>query len=201
MVAINFNLMIGDLVNSEFISLMTVDLAKELISSFGFGSVEEPPEAETSPVPPAAAQAPQPVPVPVSEPQPVKQQPIQQKPAVKQSAARPDPRPNYDVQSAAYQSFDEEENQLTDDQSNNLNMIMSVPLEIMVEIGRTTKKIKDILDFTSGTILELDKQAGSQVDVFVNGKQIAKGDVVVVDDFYGVRITEISSNSEIMKVL
>ncbi len=80
-------------------------------------------------------------------------------------------------------------------------MIMSVPLQITVEIGRTTKKIKDILDFTSGTIVELDKQAGSQVDVFVNGKQIAKGDVVVVDDFYGVRITEISSNSEIMKLL
>ncbi len=78
---------------------------------------------------------------------------------------------------------------------------MSVPLQITVEIGRTTKKIKDILDFTSGTIVELDKQAGSQVDVFVNGKQIAKGDVVVVDDFYGVRITEISSNSEIMKLL
>lgn len=125
-------------------------------------------------MPPAAAPAPQPVPVPVSEPQPVKQQPIQQKPAVKQSAARPDPRPNYDVQSAAYQSFDEEENQLTDDQSNNLNMIMSVPLEIMVEIGRTTKKIKDILDFTSGTILELDKQAGSQVDVLLMVSRLLK---------------------------
>jgi len=57
------------------------------------------------------------------------------------------------------------------------------------------------LDFTPGTIVDLDKQAGSQVDVFVNGKQVAKGDVVIVDDYYGVRITEISSNSEIMELL
>ena len=78
---------------------------------------------------------------------------------------------------------------------------MSVPLQITVEIGRTKKPIKDILDFTSGTIVELDKQAGSQVDVFVNGKPIAKGDVVVVDDFYGVRITEVLSNNEIMKLI
>ena len=83
---------------------------------------------------------------------------------------------------------------------NNLNMIMSVPLQISVEIGRTTKPIKDILDFTSGTIVELDKQAGSQIDVYVNGKRIARGDVVVVDDFYGVRITEVLS-SEIMKLI
>jgi flagellar motor switch protein FliN/FliY len=79
-------------------------------------------------------------------------------------------------------------------------MIMSVPLQITVEIGRTTKKIKEILDFSSGTIVELNRQAGSQVDVFVNGKAIAKGNVVVVDDNYGVRITEVM-NSEIMKLL
>jgi flagellar motor switch protein FliN/FliY len=78
---------------------------------------------------------------------------------------------------------------------------LSVPLQITVEIGRASRKIKDILDFSSGTIVELNKQAGSQVDIFVNGKAIAKGDVVVVDDYYGVRITEVSSNSEIIKAL
>ncbi len=90
---------------------------------------------------------------------------------------------------------------LTTDQSNNLNMILSVPLEVTVEIGSTKRKIKEILDFTTGTILELDKQAGSQVDIFVNGQRIAKGDVVVVDDYYGVRITEISSNVDIINAL
>lgn len=201
LVAVNFNLMIGDLVNSEFISLMTVSLAKELTSTFGFGSPEPEPEPIPEVIPPTPA--PQPAPAPVSAPpQPPRQQPAPApRPAARQNVPRPEPRPSYEVQSASYQSFDEDENMLTDDQSNNLNMIMSVPLQITVEIGRTTKKIKDILDFTSGTIVELDKQAGSQVDVFVNGRQIAKGDVVVVDDFYGVRITEISSNSEIMKLL
>ncbi|WP_444659911.1 flagellar motor switch protein FliN [Caproiciproducens sp. R2] len=101
----------------------------------------------------------------------------------------------------SYQSFDEADSILTSDQSSNLNMIMSVPLQITVEIGRIRKPIKDILDFTSGTIVGLDKQAGSQVDIFVNGKPIAKGDVVVVDDFYGVRITEVLSNNEIMKLI
>lgn len=80
-------------------------------------------------------------------------------------------------------------------------MIMTVPLQITVEIGRTKKKIKEILEFNSGTIIELNKQAGTSVDIFVNGQAIAKGDVVVVDDYYGVRITEVSSNSEILKLL
>ncbi|HEX2985418.1 MAG TPA: flagellar motor switch phosphatase FliY [Caproiciproducens sp.] len=205
-VAIHFSLMIGDMVNSEFISLMTVDLAKELISTFGFGAAADPapapspaPQPAPAPTPkpaPAPAPKPQPVPVPQPTPAPAYQQPARQIPAA------PAPAPiNYDVRSASYQSFDEDGTVLTDDQSSNLSLIMSVPLEITVEIGRTTRKIKEILDFTSGTILELDKQAGQQVDVFVNGKQIAKGDVVVVDDFYGVRITEVSSNSEIMKLL
>lgn len=211
-VAINFSLMIGDLINSEFISLMTVDLAKELISTFGFGAAEEPAEPAAPVQPQIAVPQPAPAPVPAPTPAPVRQSAPAPtaapapapapRPAVRQAPARPEPAvQNYDVRSATYQSFDEQDNLLTDDQSSNLNLIMSVPLEITVEIGRTTKKIKEILDFTTGTILELDKQAGQQVDVFVNGKQIAKGDVVVVDDFYGVRITEISSNSEIMKLL
>ncbi len=90
---------------------------------------------------------------------------------------------------------------MTHNETNNLNVILSVPLQITVEIGRTSKKIKDILNFTTGTIVELDKQAGSQVDVYVNGQVIAKGNVVVVDDFYGVRITEVVNNDEIMKLV
>lgn len=200
-VAITFNLMIGDLINSEFISLMTVDLAKELISSFGFNG--EAAQEEALPEP-----APAPAPAPTSyysAPAPTPSAPARQQPAPPPEPPRPqsysEPVRNYRVQQASYQNFDEEEPQLTGSQNNNLNLIMNVPLKITVEIGRTTKKIKEILDFTPGTIVDLDKQAGSQVDVFVNGKQIAKGDVVIVDDYYGVRITEVSSNSEIMELL
>lgn len=74
---------------------------------------------------------------------------------------------------------------------NNLDLIMSVPVQVTVELGRTRKKIKDIVDLTIGNIVELDRQAGDQVDVVANGKLIARGDVVVVDDNYSVRITEI----------
>ena len=74
---------------------------------------------------------------------------------------------------------------------NNLELIMSVPVQITVELGKTKKKIKDIAELTVGNIVELNRQAGDQVDVVANGRLIARGDVVVVDDNYSVRITEI----------
>ncbi|NLJ31997.1 MAG: flagellar motor switch phosphatase FliY [Clostridiales bacterium] len=212
-VAVYFRLMIGELINSEFISLMSVELAKKLIASFGFNTEAEekepaaPAPGETpekeiaapvpaAPVAPAAAPPAPPAPAPAAAP-PAPPAHVPAPPAPKQ----PEPRPSYEVRNASYKSFDQEEPVLSEEQSSNLNMIMSVPLEITVEIGRTTKKIQEILDFSPGTIVELDKQAGSQVDVFVNGKAVAKGDVVVVDEYFGVRITEISSSSEIMKLL
>lgn len=80
----------------------------------------------------------------------------------------------------------------TDDNGeDNLDMMMDVPMEVSVEIGRTRKLVKDILDLNKGSLVVLDKLAGEQVDLFVNGQCIAKGDVVVVDDNFGVRITEI----------
>ena len=80
---------------------------------------------------------------------------------------------------------------LQEEQEENMELIMGVPLEISVEIGRTKKLVKDILDFTKGSLVVLDKLAGEQVDLFVNGQCIAKGDVVVVEDNFGIRITEI----------
>lgn len=73
----------------------------------------------------------------------------------------------------------------------NLDMMMDVPMELSVEIGRTTKMVKDILELNKGSLVVLDKLAGEQVDLFVNGQCIAKGDVVVVDDNFGIRIAEI----------
>lgn len=73
----------------------------------------------------------------------------------------------------------------------NQEMLMKVPLEISVEIGRTKRLVKDILEFAQGTLVVLDKMAGEQVDLFVNGQCIARGDIVVVEDNFGIRITEI----------
>lgn len=76
-------------------------------------------------------------------------------------------------------------------QPENINLLMDVPLEVTVELGRTSKSIKDILDFTPGTIIELNKLAGEPIDVLVNGKFVAKGEVVVIEDSFGIRVTEI----------
>ncbi|MGN1417245.1 MAG: flagellar motor switch protein FliN [Oscillospiraceae bacterium] len=96
------------------------------------------------------------------------------------------------VQAVQLQSFENYKNKdLTEEQNDNLQLLMGVPLNITVEIGSTKKKIKEILEFTQGTIIELERQAGAPVDVIVNGHLIAKGDVVVIDDNFAVRITEI----------
>lgn len=73
----------------------------------------------------------------------------------------------------------------------NIGLIMDVPLEVTVELGRTTKSIQEILDFAPGTILELNRIAGEPIDILVNGKYVAKGEVVVIEESFGVRIAEI----------
>lgn len=95
------------------------------------------------------------------------------------------------VQNAQLHSFSDPDVQLTGDQKTNLQLLMGVPLEISVEIGTAKRKVKDILEFTQGTIIELERQAGAPVDIIVNGNLIAKGDIVVIDDNFAVRITEI----------
>lgn len=134
---------------------------------------------------PQAQQAPPPMYAP---PQQYYQQPGQYQaiPPVQQPIQQ-----NVNVQPVQFQSFD-----VTSvmQQKENMGIIMEVPLEISVELGRTQKKIKDILEFTPGTIVELDKLAGEPIDILVNGKFVAKGEVVVVmDENFGVRITDIIS--------
>ncbi len=89
---------------------------------------------------------------------------------------------------------------LTAEQAQNLDLIMSVPLQISVEIGRTKRKVEDILTFTKGSLVVLDKLAGDQVDLYVNGLCIAKGDVVVINDSFGVRITEVLKQSQLLEI-
>lgn len=94
------------------------------------------------------------------------------------------------VQPAQLESFDTATH-LSGGQQDNLQLLMSVPLNITVEIGSARRKVKDILEFTQGTIIELERQAGAPVDIIVNGNLIARGDVVVIDDNFAVRITDI----------
>lgn len=79
----------------------------------------------------------------------------------------------------------------------NMDLLMDVPLNVTIEIGKTCKRMREIMEFTQGTIIDLEKQAGAPVDVVVNGQLIARGDVVVIDDNFGVRITEIISNTNL----
>ena len=96
---------------------------------------------------------------------------------------------NVNVQPAQFQSFSNDQMGMTGQE--NIGLIKDVPLEVTVELGRTTKSISDILDFSPGTIIELDRIAGEPIDVLVNGKFVAKGEVVVIEESFGVRITEI----------
>jgi flagellar motor switch protein FliN/FliY len=205
LVSIKFNLSIDGLVESEFISAMDPTLAKEIVKrSFGASEMEEssPAEAEVQPAaaaptaPPApepaasAAQEAPPAPAPQAQaaPPPVYEAPLESRAPVIDQA----PKQQVHATPYAYKPLGVEKMAADlgiDD--NNLELIMSVPIQITVELGKTKKKIKDIAELTVGNIVELNRQAGDQVDVVANGRLIAKGDVVVVDDNYSVRITEI----------
>lgn len=101
-------------------------------------------------------------------------------------------QPAMNIQPVQLQNFSSYQNSsLSQEQNDNLKLLMGVTLNVSVEIGSTTKKVKEILEFTQGTIIELERQAGAPVDIIVNGNLIAKGDVVVIDDNFAVRVTEI----------
>lgn len=209
-VAVTFNLNVDGVMNSEFMSIMSVDLAKTLSSKMmdSFVAVEEEEPAAPAPAP-AAPAAPAAQPAPAAAPMaaaPVAQQPMYQAPAQQAPypaqgygyppqyaayGAYPPPVPPVNIQNAQLHQFDNIDFGLQGDQQDNLKLLMGVPLEISVEIGTAKRKVKDILDFTQGTIIELERQAGAPVDVVVNGNLIARGDVVVIDDNFAVRITEI----------
>ena len=99
------------------------------------------------------------------------------------------PQMGMNVQAAQFQPFNGGGSAMTSQE--NIGLIMDVPLEVTVELGRTKKSIAEILDFAPGTIIELDKIAGEPIDVLVNGKFVAKGEVVVIEESFGIRVTEI----------
>ena len=215
MVVVKFDLVIEDIVNSQFLSVMTESLAREMLVTFNqLMGIEEAPQ-ESAPV-----SAPQPAP-PVEEVAPPVSAPVQAPPPPEPPRPAPQPAPAAprpvrqsaprviaseeiaysEARPVQLQSFDESENYFMDDeQPENLDLIRSVPLEVSVEIGKASRKVKEILEFVPGTVIELDKQAGAPVDIIVNGQPIAKGDVVVIGDNFGVRIVEILKREELLKL-
>ncbi len=106
------------------------------------------------------------------------------------------------VQKLKLANFDEDEDfEAAEGSQDNFSLILGVPLDVTVEIGKTKLPVKNILEIRQGSIIELDRQAGDPADIIVNGQLIAKGDVVVIDDNFGVRITEIVSQKAITKQL
>lgn len=189
-VKVSLKMEIGELVDSSIMQLYPIDFAKELYQAFS--SNLEKTEEEPAPQPQSAPQptpAPQPQPVPQPAPMPQPQMAYGQMPYGQMPYGYAPPMQDVNVQPVQFQSFAPGMNPVT--QQENIDLIMDVPLEVTVELGRTKKSIKEILEFAPGTIVELDKIAGEPIDVLVNGKMVAKGEVVVIEESFGVRITDI----------
>ncbi|QTH45897.1 flagellar motor switch phosphatase FliY [Cohnella sp. LGH] len=202
---ISFRLKIGDLIDSSIMQLLTVPFAKELVSSL-MGTVSEPaPQPAVAPpaapAQPAAHSAPAPTPPPQAPtPPPMHQAPPMAAvppgygapmPSHPQSLGGGGMNRNVNVNPVQFANFQGGGYAQADE--TNLNLLLDIPLKVTVELGRTKKQIKDILELSQGSIIELDKLAGEPVDILVNNKLIAKGEVVVIDENFGVRVTDIVS--------
>ncbi len=104
------------------------------------------------------------------------------------------------VQPVQFASFDEEEN-VHGKENKNLDLLMNVNLQMSVELGRTELPFKKVLELTRGSIISLDKLAGEPVELFANGKLVAFGEVVVIEDNFGLRITSIAAPEERLKTV
>ena len=188
-VKIRFRLEIGDLIDSDIMQLYPVPFAKEMCES-----VTKNMEEDTNATAGNKESDPKPQPAPQAAPQqaapqmgtPMMGQPMMGAPMMGQPMMGQQP---VNVQPAQFQAFSG--NVPMGYGPENIDLIMDVPLEVTVELGRTSKSIKEILDFTPGTIIELNRIAGEPIDVLVNGKYVAKGEVVIIEESYGIRITEI----------
>lgn len=179
-VRVTFRMTIGELVDSTIMQLYPIQFAKDLYKMFS-GEPEKAKQEQPQPAP-----QPQPMPQPQPQPQPMPQSMPQPQPMMGQSMMQ---QPDVNVQSVQFQAFNPVMNPAL--QQENIDLIMDVPLEVSVVLGRTRKSIKEILEFAPGTIIELDKLAGEPIDVMVNQKLVAKGEVVVIEESFGIRITEI----------
>lgn len=212
-VAIKFRMEIEDLVDSEIIQIIPLEAAKNMVNMLMGGAVEEAPAA-------AVLELEEPVSI-GSVSQTVQGSNVAAEPKATASFSPPPPPPPQQevwntvsymgdipsgvkrgegvvVQPAQFAPLRES---YTAQMPNNINLIMDVPLEVTVELGKTKKTIREVLELGQGSIIQLDKMAGEPVDLLVNGKLIAKGEVVVIDENYGIRITTIISPMDRMSKL
>jgi flagellar motor switch protein FliN/FliY len=196
-VKISFRMEIGDLVDSEIMQLYPISFAKDMCEG-----VSRNMEIDTNSV---REEAPDPTPAPAAAPTPMAAQapgndqqmtgqPMMGQPMMGQTMMNSQMMGQpVNVQPAQFQAFNG--SMVGAFQQENIDLIMDVPLEVTVELGRTSKSISDILDFSPGKIIELNRIAGEPIDILVNGKFVAKGEVVVIEESFGVRITEIIGNT------
>lgn len=217
LVKVSFRLKVGELIDSNIMQLLPLEFAKDLVAELlnpQAAASSEPVTIEEVKKPVVEAYQEQPI-NPAVETQPAQtynQTPHQQGGWGEAQA------PNYQVppmqmptgpqhfgsqytggaqptvQPAVFSNF--EQYQLQESESKNLNMLMDIPLQVTVELGRTKRSVKEILELSPGSIIELDKLAGEPVDILVNNRLIAKGEVVVIDENFGVRVTDIISQSD-----
>ena len=210
----SFRMEVDGLIDSEIMQILPLNVAKEMVSFLmGGGAEAEVQEAhlvhgltQVAAAPaPAAPQAPQPAaPQYAAPPQPQYAAPPQQPqytapPMGAQPVYAPPAYANNVVSSGVpvqNAQFAPLTNEPVEVNAANISLIQDVPLQVTVELGRTKKSIREILEFSTGSIIELDKLAGEPVDIHVNGQLTAKGEVVVIDENFGVRITEIVSPIE-----
>ena len=213
-VKIAFRMQIDDLVDSSIMQLYPIDFARKLVETFintqmgslGESNDQAATQPESIPAPAAAPQnnagqmnagannmtqmnMQQPDPMAMNHMNGMNQMGNMGMNGMNQMGNMGMPQQNVNVQPAQFQSFSNDSMGLSGQE--NIGLIKDVPLEVTVELGRTTKSISEILEFSPGTIIELDRIAGEPIDVLVNGKYVAKGEVVIIEESYGIRITEI----------
>jgi flagellar motor switch protein FliN/FliY len=205
-VRVTFKMTIGELVDSTIMQLYPIDFAKDLYTMFNSSGDEKKASPQQTASKPESK--PQPQPLPEQQPQGTNPNMGQQMQGMNpnmmgqpmmmqgmnpnmmgQPMMQGMQQPDVNVQNVQFQPFTPMVNPIT--QQENIDLIMDVPLEVSVVLGRTRKSIKEILEFAPGTIIELDKLAGEPIDVMVNQKLVAKGEVVVIEESFGIRITEI----------
>ena len=188
MIVVSFHLDIENCLNSEFMTIMSEKLVRRMLESSGLFDSDMGIDASDVSATPTETTVPVQTEAPVAETPaqaPVNVQPVQTVPHQPQLINVQNMENRFDNIT-----------KLSKSEEGNLDLIMTVPLQLSVEIGRAEKQVKEILTLSQGSLIVLDKLAGEQVDVFVNGQNVAKGDVVVIEDNFGVRVTEIIKNPE-----
>lgn len=186
LVKVSFQLKVGTLIDSSIMQVIPFPFAHELVAELLNTTMGEQEESITKEA--------------ISEQEPETSQVHQQtlnttvpKETGTQHLGALTQEENVDVQQASFSEFEQVE--LNQNEQRNLDMLLDIPLKVTVELGRTQRPIKEILDLSAGSIIELDKLAGEPVDILVNQKLIAKGEVVVIDENFGVRVTDIISKT------